>query len=148
MSVDRFSRLSAVLGRVVLGAEALALTLWLVAPQALPAVVLHRSPTKPSTVLAFLLLGLALGIRVRPRVRAGLLVAVAAIALEGVLSQLLGRPLLAGGVLFPHRWQAVVPSGQMALSSALVLLSLVGAMAVGRSSPRIATGLGCFAFGL
>jgi diguanylate cyclase (GGDEF)-like protein/PAS domain S-box-containing protein len=65
-----------------------------------------------------------------------------------VLSQVLGRPLLSGGVFFPDRWHAVVPTGQMALSSALVLLSLVGAMAVGRSLPRIATGLGCFAFGL
>jgi diguanylate cyclase (GGDEF)-like protein/PAS domain S-box-containing protein len=148
MSVDRFSRLSAVLGRVVLGAETLALTLWLVAPQALPAVLLHRSPTKPSTVLGFLLLGAALGLRVRPRVRAGLLAAVAALALEGVLSQVVGRPLLTGGVLFPDRWHAVVPTGQMALSSALVLLCLVVAMAIGRSVPRAATGLGCLAFGI
>jgi diguanylate cyclase (GGDEF)-like protein/PAS domain S-box-containing protein len=146
MSVDRFSRLSAVLGRVVLGAEVLALTLWVLAPQALPAVVLHRPPTKPSTVVAFLLLGIALGLRVRPRVRAGLLAAVAAVAMEGVLSQLLAGPLLADGVLFPDRWRAVSPSGQMAMSSALVLLALVVAMAVGRSLPRIATALGCFAF--
>ena len=148
MSVDRFSRLSAVLGRVVLGAEVLALTLWLVAPHALPAVVLHRPPTKPSTVLGFLLLGVILGLRVRPAVRTFLLVAVAALGLEGVLAQVLDRPLLADGVLYPDRWRAVAPTGQMALSSAMVLLSLVAAMAIGRSRPRTATALGCFAFAI
>jgi diguanylate cyclase (GGDEF)-like protein/PAS domain S-box-containing protein len=148
MSVDRFGRLSTVLGRVVLGAETLALTLWVAAPQALPAVVLHRSPTKPTTVVGFLLLGVVLAFRVRPAVRTGLLTVVAALGLEGVLAQVLGRPLLADGALFPDHWRAVAYSGQMAFSSALVLLALVLAMAVGRAMPRSATALGCFAFAL
>ncbi len=146
MGVDRFSRLSVVLGRVVLATESVALALWLLAPQALPAVLLHRSPTKPSTAAAFLLLGLVLGLRPRPVVRRVLLAVVATIAAEGLASNVLDRPLLSADLLYPDRWREFAPTGQMAASSAMVLLALVLAMAVDRSRPLLATGLGCFAF--
>jgi diguanylate cyclase (GGDEF)-like protein/PAS domain S-box-containing protein len=148
VSADRFSRLSVVLGRVVLVAEVVALSLWLVAPGALPAVLLHRPPTKPLTAVGFLLIGVVLALRPRPRLRLALLAVVAAVGLEGVLARLLDRPLLSDGVLYPDRWRAITPDGQMALSSAVVLITLAVALAVSRRAPRAATTLGCVAFAL
>ncbi len=146
MSTDRFSRLSVVLGRVVLGCETLAITLWLVAPGALPAVALHRAPTKPAAVVGFLLLGVVLGLRPRPALRRALLAAVALIALERLAAGAVGHPLLSGEVLFLDRWRTAALDGQMAMSSALVLLSLVVALTVSRRRPAVATSLGCLAF--
>ncbi len=148
MSVDRFGRLPVVLGRVLLGSEAVAVTLWLAAPGALPAVALNRTPTRPSAVVGFLLLGAVLGLRPRPAIRRVLLAGVAAIALERLAAGVTGRPLLTARVLFLDRWDTVLPDGQMAVASALVLLSLALALAVSRARPAVATTLGCFAFGV
>jgi diguanylate cyclase (GGDEF)-like protein/PAS domain S-box-containing protein len=146
MSAERFARLSCVLGRGVLGAEVVLLALWLLAPQALRPMLLGAAPTKPSTVVAFLLLGAVLGFRLPTPVRRLLLALVVALALEGALANLLTRPLLSAEVLYRESWRAVEPSGQMAMSSALLLLCLVAALGTTRRLPRLATTLGLTAF--
>src|SRR5687767_11270665 len=71
-----------------------------------------------------------------------------AFAVEGVLSGTLDQPLLSSYRLFPQAWQDVTPggSGQMAVTSALCVLLLVGSLAMGADRGRRATGLGLTAF--
>jgi diguanylate cyclase (GGDEF)-like protein/PAS domain S-box-containing protein len=146
MSVERFDRLPVWLGRGVAIAATLVLTLWLTAPQLLGQLL--RTPTKPTTALSFLLLGVILGWPVRTAARWVLAVAIAVLATEGLLSSLLGRPLVSGRYGL-QSWDGVgARTGQMALSTALVLLCLVTATSVVRHRPWAVTALGASAFGL
>jgi diguanylate cyclase (GGDEF)-like protein/PAS domain S-box-containing protein len=148
MSVLRLDRASSVLGMAIVVVEAVQLVLWLVAPQVLLPLLLDNAPTKPTTLVAFLLLGALLGFRLPPLARRAALAGVLVLALEGAVSNALGRPLLSADVLYRDSWQAVGPSGQMALSSALVLLALGVSLVLSTRFPRVVTGLGVAAYGL
>jgi PAS domain-containing protein len=146
MSVERLDRLPLWLGRGVAVAAGLVLMLWFAAPHFLGHVL--GTPTKPTTALAFTLLGVTLGWRLRPVARWVLAGVVAVLATEGLLSNLLGHPLVSGRYGL-QAWDDVgARTGQMALSSALVLLCLVTAITVVRHRPWAVTVLGGSAFGL
>src|SRR3954469_10558351 len=146
MSVERLDRLPLWLGRGVAFAAGLVLTLWFVAPHFLGHLL--RTPTKPTTALAFTLVGVLLGWGVRPAARWVLAGAVAVLATEGLLSNLMGHPLVSGRYGL-SAWDGVgVRTGQMAQSSALVLLCLVTAITVVRHRPWAVTALGGSAFAL
>ncbi len=148
MSVQRLDRASSVLGIAIVAFEAVQLLLWVAAPQALLPLLLDHQPTKPTSIVGFLLLGVVLAFPLPARVRGVTLLAVALLALEGVVSSLLDRPLLSADVLYTDAWRAVSPTGQTPLSSALVLLTLVLAVAVAARQPRSASALGALAYGL
>ncbi len=148
MSIDRFSRLSVVLGRLLVVAETIVLGLWLVAPGALPGLAVGASPTKPTTAAAFLLLGASLGFRVRPWARSALLAGAGLIGLEGLVSSTSGHPLLSADVLFRSDWERYASTGQMAISSSIAVLALVAASYLGRFRPGVASVLGVVAFAL
>ncbi|HEY4315937.1 MAG TPA: PAS domain S-box protein [Actinomycetes bacterium] len=146
MSVERLDRLPFWLGRGVAIAAGLDLALWFVAPQLLGDLL--RTPTKPTTALAFALVGVILGWRLRPVARWVLAGVVAALAAEGLVSNLLGRPLVSGRYELEAWHDVGARTGQMAQSSALVLLSLLTAITVVRHRPWAVTALGGSAFGL
>ncbi len=148
MSVQRLDRASSALGMSVVVVEAVQLALWLVAPQALAPLLLDSPPTRPVTLVSFLLLGAVLGFRLPRAVRAVALSVVVLLALEGLLSSLLDRPLLSADVLYLVAWHQADTTGQMALSTALVLLALVLALVLAPRQPGAASMLGTLAYGL
>ena len=148
MSVQRLDRASSVLGMSVVVVEAVQLALWLVAPQALAPLLLDSPPTRPVTLVSFLLLGAVLGFRLPRAVRAVALSLVVLLALEGLVSSLLDRPLLSADVLYLDAWHQADTTGQMALSTALVLLALALALVLSGRQPGAASVLGTLAYGL
>jgi diguanylate cyclase (GGDEF)-like protein/PAS domain S-box-containing protein len=146
MSVERLDRLPLWLGRGVAIAAGVFLLFWFAVPQLLGDVL--QTPTKPTTALSFTVLGVILGWRLRPAVRWVLAGVVAVLATEGLLSNLLGHPLVSGRYGL-RTWDDVgARTGQMALSTALVLLCLVTATTVVRHRPWAVTAFGGSAFGL
>jgi len=137
------------LGAAVLGYGAATLLAWLVAPSVLTLVAMTRTPTKPATAVALVLLG---GVLLRPRApalaRGAALSAAAVIAADGLLAALLDRPLLFGSVLFPDAWARHTPDGdgRLALSSAVALFALTAGLAVVRRRRGLATTAGLLAF--
>jgi diguanylate cyclase (GGDEF)-like protein/PAS domain S-box-containing protein len=146
MSVERFDRLPLLLGRGVAIVAGLVLSLWFVAPHLQGDLL--RTPTKPTTALAFALFGVIVGWRLRRGARGVLAAVVAVLAIEGLLSNLLGRPLVSGRYEL-QSWDHVgAGTGQMALSSALVLLCLVTATTLVRHRSWAVTAFGGSAFAL
>ena len=136
-------RLSVWTGRAVAVVESAFLLLWVAAPDVLR-VLLHGSPTKPSTCLALLLLAVAIGWPAGPwRVRtAGVLLA-GALGAEGLLSVLLDRPLLADAGFWPERWrEAAGGSLRTAAATSVVVVLLVATYALADRHRRTAAGLG------
>jgi diguanylate cyclase (GGDEF)-like protein/PAS domain S-box-containing protein len=145
------SRLAERAGQTVVVAEAALLVTWVFAPRAATAVGVGGVPTRPTTALALLLIGAVLGWPALSRRAASVLLTIAgALAVEGILAAALARPLLAAFLPLPESWQAVSPSGigGMAVTSAVCVLTLVGALTVGAAWPRLTTVLGLTAFSL
>jgi diguanylate cyclase (GGDEF)-like protein/PAS domain S-box-containing protein len=148
MSGQRLDRASATLGLFVIAVESVQLALWVVAPRALTPLLLGQAPTKPTTLVGFLLLGVVLAFPLRDAVRLVALAAVALLGLEGIAGNLLDRPLLSADLLYVDAWHVVGPNGRMALSSGLVLLALALALTLAPQHPRAASVLGAVAYGL
>ena len=148
MGGQRLDRASAILGLLVIAVEGAQLALWLVAPRVLTPLLLDHAPTKPTTLVGFLLLGVVLAFPLPGVVRGVALAAVALLGLEGIAANLLDRPLLSADLLYVDGWRVVGPSGQMALSSGLVLLALALALTLAARHPRAASVLGAVAYGL
>ena len=143
------TRLSAWVGRAVAAIEAVVLLLWATAPGLL-STLLGGVPTKPTTALALLLLATVVGWPALPgRLRGAGLVVTAALAVEGLLSGLLERPLVAESSFWPSSWLAA--SGgtlRMAAASSIALLLLVASYALGFVRRRIALVCGLSALAL
>ena len=148
MGVQRLDRVSAILGLLVIAVEGVQLALWLVAPQALAPLLLDHAPTKPTTLVGFLLLGVVLAFPLPAAARTVVLSIVVLLGLEGIAANVLDRPLLSADLLYVDAWQVAGPTGQMALSSGLVLLALALALTLAAQHPRAASVLGAVAYGL
>ncbi len=70
------------------------------------------------------------------------------LGLEGIAANVLDRPMLSADLLYVDAWRVVGPTGQMALSSGLVLLALALALTLAAQHPRAASVLGAVAYGL
>jgi diguanylate cyclase (GGDEF)-like protein/PAS domain S-box-containing protein len=136
-------------GRLVAAVEAVLLVGWVAAPDSLAA-ALGGAPTKPVTCLALLLLGGVLGWPAAPtRLCAGALAVVAAIGVEGLVSALLARPLVADAAGWPATWRAVA-EGSLATAAAtsVALLLLVASYGLGFARRRVAAAAGFTALAL
>ncbi len=138
--------LPAALGRLVAVIGGLQAALWLGSPTTLLRILPGVLPTKPSSSLALLLIGTVLGFRLVAPVRRAFLAGAGILAVEGVVAQLLDRPLLTSAGLYPAAWQPVHLDGRMALATAVVLLALVAGVLIAARRPTVATLLGVLGF--